>query len=114
MTRLARQFLVWISCGLGVVLILFLITALKHSFSTALSIVTESQSPYAVCHGSTCKSEAGIIPDLLGLAGYLVVPALIGTLAAVAFDVQRSKHYVSKEELQRQLEEHDARLPPRR
>jgi hypothetical protein len=108
-TRLARLFLLWIVFGLGPVLILFVITAIMDSFSTALSVVTESESPY--CIGNDCKS-AGIEADLLAIGGYLLVPVLIGTLSAVVFDVRRRRDYVTKDEFDQRWAEHAAQLPP--
>lgn len=109
MTRLSRLFTAWILCGFLPVLILFIITAFMDSLSTALSVVTESESPY--CLGTSCKS-AGIEADLLAVGGYLLVPVLIGTLAAVVFDRQRRSQYLTADDFEREWNEHLGELPP--
>jgi hypothetical protein len=109
MTPLARLSTKWLLCGLGPVLLLFGLTAFIDSFGTALSVVTESESPY--CLGRQC-AHGGLEAELLAIGGYLLVPVLIGTLSAVVFDSQRRKHYLTQQDFERKWEEHVAQLPP--
>ena len=109
LTPLARICIKWLAWGFLPVLVLFIITALLHSFATALSVVTESESPY--CLGRNC-TRGGISAYLLAVGGYLLVPVVIGTVAAVVFDHQRRSNYLSKDDFDRQLNELKKKLPP--
>jgi hypothetical protein len=100
----------WLAFGFLPVLVLFTLTALSDSFASALSVVTESESPY--CLGRNCTS-GGIEADLLAIGGYLLVPVVIGTVAAVVFDHQRRTNYLTEEEFERRLEEQLRDLPPK-
>ena len=99
----------WLSAFGLVVGGLFILTGLTSSFKTAFDVLTGTASPF--------KSQAGVAGVLLAITGYLVVPAVIGTLAAVFFDRQRLERTLEHEELGHGLSKIVGRripAPPRR
>jgi protein-S-isoprenylcysteine O-methyltransferase Ste14 len=69
----------------------FVVTALSVSFKTAFNVLTGTTSPI--------DSHAGIAGVVLAVVGYLMVPTVVGTLAAVLFDRQRRASTLDPDEI---------------
>jgi hypothetical protein len=104
--RVAR----WLFWGSLPVVILFLVITFIDSLGTALSVLTQAESPYCINGASPCKG-GGPGADLLSIGGWVIVPLLIGTLAAVVFDYRRSKKYVEDDKLVPTIEQVWQNLP---